>query len=128
MAKPQSGAPQTPARMGLLLYARPLWASDATNLLDVHHLASARFLRPWFVRLRHSFGPSPIWQHLDSGQVGSGPICPPLGDSDATNLPDVHHLASARFLCPWFVRMRPSFGPAPIWRPPQTPARMGLGL
>ena len=34
----------------------PLWASDATILPDVHHLASAKFLCLWFVRLWHSLG------------------------------------------------------------------------
>ena len=71
--------PQTPATMGLGLQARPLWASDATSLPDVHHLASARFLCPWFVWMRHSLIPAPIWLHLDSGQDGSGPIGPPPG-------------------------------------------------
>ena len=40
-----------------------------------------------------------------------------LRASDATNLSDVLHLPSGRFLQSWFVRLRPSFGPAPIWRP-----------
>ena len=30
--------------MGLRLFAQPIWESGDTNLSDLHHLASARFL------------------------------------------------------------------------------------
>ena len=65
--------------------------------------------------MKPSFGPDPSWPPLDSGQDGSDPTGPALWVSNAANLSDVHHLTSTRFLCPWFVRMRPNFGPDSSW-------------
>ena len=79
MAKPKSGRTKTVARMGLGLYAWPLWASNATILPDVLNLPSGRFLHYWFVRLTPSFGKVPIWPNLYCGEDGSGPIGPPPG-------------------------------------------------
>ena len=104
-------------RPGWVWAYRHLHVGLSTNLSYVHHLTSAKFLCPWFVRLRPSFCSDPSWRQLDSGngwvwayrQVHFGPVMQPTKQSD------VHHLNSARFMCPWFVQLRPSFIPDPSW-------------
>ena len=104
-----------------------MWASDGTNLPDVQHLASARFLCPWFVRMRPSLA-QPQSGASDPGKDGSGPIhVGPAPVCQCCNQPTrCSSFSKCKVSVPLVSPDEAQSWPQPNLAPPQTLARMGL--